>query len=138
MRYTIGDCVKVIGKGLMHSGQLGYITEVGFDNYKVEFIKGVDGFYLERSLELVIEEPQMLNRVILKDSAWSTQEAGSHYKEMAIQPMEFSMANNFNALQHTIIKYVSRYKAKNGIEDLKKAKHSIEMLIEYETKNDKK
>ncbi len=51
---------------------------------------------------------------------------------MAIQPMEFSMKNGLNALQHTVVKYVSRYKDKNGIEDLNKALHAIEMLIEYE------
>lgn len=67
-----------------------------------------------------------------KQKASETQVGGGHYKDMAIQPMEYSMANNLNALQHTIIKYVSRYKNKNGLEDLEKAKHCIEMLIEHE------
>jgi len=45
-----------------------------------------------------------------------------------------SMKNNHNALQHAIIKYVDRYKDKNGVEDLKKAIHCCEMLIEWELK----
>jgi hypothetical protein len=65
-------------------------------------------------------------------SALKTQEGGSHYKDMKIQPMEYSMANSLNACQHTIIKYVSRYKSKNGLEDLKKARHTLDMLIELE------
>lgn len=65
-------------------------------------------------------------------SALNTQEGGSHYKDLAIQPMEYSMKNNLNACQHTIVKYVTRYKDKNGIEDLKKAIHCIEMLMEFE------
>jgi hypothetical protein len=65
-------------------------------------------------------------------SALQTQVAGNHYSKMKIQPMEFSMANKLDACQHTVIKYVCRYRDKNGIEDLKKAKHVIDMLIEFE------
>ena len=46
--------------------------------------------------------------------------------------MTYSMENGLDAMQHTIIKYVSRFRDKNGIEDLRKAIHTIEMLIEYE------
>ena len=69
------------------------------------------------------------------DSAWATQKDGNHYKDMEIQPMEYSMANTFNALQHTAIKYISRYKFKHEDPtiDLEKAKHCIDMLIEYES-----
>lgn len=105
-----------------------------------EFIS-YNSFY-ESDLELYDEKLDNFVKDCVKDrvevcmqSAWNTQEAGTHYKDMAIQPMDYSMKNNLNALQHTIVKYVSRYKAKNGIEDLKKAKHCIEMLIEYEQNN---
>ena len=67
-------------------------------------------------------------------SALDTQIGGDHYKTMKIQPMEFSMLNNMDACQHTIIKYVSRFRTKNGVQDLEKAKHVIDMLIEFETK----
>ena len=68
-------------------------------------------------------------------SAFDTQVGGSHYKDMAIQPMEFSMANSMDACQHTIIKYVSRFRDKGGVQDLVKAKHVIDMLIEFENDN---
>lgn len=64
--------------------------------------------------------------------ATDTQIGGDHYTKLAIQPMQYSMANNLDALQHTIIKYVTRFRDKNGIEDLEKAKHCIDMLIEFE------
>ena len=70
-------------------------------------------------------------------SALDTQIGGDHYKTMFIQPMEFSMANNMDACQHTIIKYVSRFREKGGIQDLEKAKHVIDMLIEFESKRSK-
>lgn len=59
------------------------------------------------------------------------QVAGEHYKSMAIQPMEYSMLNNLDACQHTAIKYITRFRAKNGLEDLDKAIHCIEMLKEF-------
>ena len=65
-------------------------------------------------------------------SAKDTQIGGDHYKHMKIQPMEYSMANNLNACQHTAIKYVTRYKTKGGRLDLEKAIHCIQMLIELE------
>lgn len=68
--------------------------------------------------------------------ASSTQVGGCHYTDLTIQPMEYSMANGLDALQHTIIKYVTRFRAKDGVVDLEKARHCIDMLIEWEEKND--
>lgn len=62
----------------------------------------------------------------------ATQIGGNHYASMKIQPMEFSMANGFDACQHTIIKYVSRFRSKGGIQDLEKARHTLDMLIQFE------
>ncbi len=69
-------------------------------------------------------------------TAINEQIGGDHYKHMPIQPMEYSMKNNLNACQHTAIKYVTRYKVKGGKQDLLKAIHCIEMLIEMEYGND--
>lgn len=65
-------------------------------------------------------------------SALDTQVGGSHYKGFKIQPVEFIHANGIGYMAGNVIKYVSRYKEKNGIEDLKKARHYIDMMIEFE------
>lgn len=65
-------------------------------------------------------------------SAMDVQVGGNHYKKLAIQPMEYSMKNALDACQHTIIRYVTRFRDKGGIEDLLKARHTIDMLIEFE------
>ena len=62
-------------------------------------------------------------------SALNTQVGGSHYKNMTIQPVEFIERNNLGFCVGNIIKYVCRYKDKNGIEDLKKARHYIDDKI---------
>jgi hypothetical protein len=57
---------------------------------------------------------------------------GNHYKQMKIQPFEYAMKNNLNAGQFGVLKYITRYKLKNGLEDLRKAKHFLELLAEEE------
>lgn len=71
-------------------------------------------------------------------SALDTQVGGSHYKGFKIQPVEFIHQNGIGYMAGNVIKYVSRYQEKNGIEDLKKARHYIDMLIEFEQKAEKK
>ena len=68
-------------------------------------------------------------------SALDIQVGGDHYKGMSIQPMQYSMANGLDACQHTAIKYITRFRQKGGIQDLEKAKHCIDMLIEFELLN---
>ena len=76
--------------------------------------------------------PTKFSKNVAPLSPMQTQVGGKHYTEMAIQPMEYSMANGLDACQHTIVKYVTRFRDKNGVEDLKKARHVIDMLINFE------
>lgn len=62
----------------------------------------------------------------------AVQVGGGHYKKYKVQPIEYAMANNLNYCQANAVKYVSRYKDKNGVEDLLKAVHSIQQLIGFE------
>lgn len=65
-------------------------------------------------------------------SALDVQAGGKHYKTMKIQPVVYITENNLSYLQGNVIKYISRYKDKNGLEDLKKAKHYIDLIMELE------
>jgi hypothetical protein len=65
------------------------------------------------------------------------QEGGSHYQKHKIQPYTFITANNLSFFQGNVIKYVIRYKDKNGIEDLKKIIHYCELEIEEIRRNKK-
>lgn len=71
------------------------------------------------------------------NNPWNSQVGGDHYKKYAIQPMEYSMKNNLDPLQHTAIKYLTRFRDKGTpIEDLRKARHCIDLLIAYESSGD--
>ena len=63
-------------------------------------------------------------------SALNKQEGGNHYKDMAIQPVEFITANNLGFLEGNVVKYICRHHAKNGAEDIKKAIHYCELLLQ--------
>jgi len=65
-------------------------------------------------------------------SALDEQVGGSHYEEYEIQPMDFFYQNDILMIEGSIIKYVLRHRDKNGKEDLLKAKHILEFLIESE------
>ena len=69
-------------------------------------------------------------------SAMSHQEGGNHYKDMAIQPVEFIHHNKLGFCAGNVIKYVCRYQQKNGVEDLKKARHYIDLLIEMQAEQE--
>lgn len=66
-------------------------------------------------------------------SALDKQISGNHYKSLPIQPVQYIHANNIGYMEGNVIKYVSRWRDKNGLADLEKAKHYIELLIELET-----
>ena len=63
-------------------------------------------------------------------SAYKKQIGGSHYKDMAIQPSQFINKNKLLFAEGNAIKYICRHAHKGGKEDLKKAIHYIEMIIE--------
>jgi hypothetical protein len=67
-------------------------------------------------------------------SALKEQVGGNHYKSFKIQPIEFITINDLGYIVGNVIKYVCRYKLKNGVEDLRKARHYIDLLIESEIK----
>lgn len=57
---------------------------------------------------------------------------GSHYKTKAIQPWDYIVQNKLPYLEGNIVKYVSRWREKGGIDDLRKAQHYLSKLIETE------
>ena len=58
------------------------------------------------------------------------QEGGTHYKQLSIQPWDYIVSNNLGYLEGNIVKYVTRWQTKNGVQDLLKAKHYLDKLLE--------
>jgi hypothetical protein len=77
------------------------------------------------------EEDEAFNAIASSD-ALTKQVGGDHYRGKAIQPIIYIHANNLGFCEGNVVKYVTRWREKNGIADLEKAKHYIELLIEME------
>lgn len=69
-------------------------------------------------------------------NALETQVGGDHYKTKAIQPVEYIHANGLGFCEGNVVKYVSRWRDKNGLKDLEKARHYLDILIQLESRND--
>ena len=63
------------------------------------------------------------------------QVGGQHYKDQAIQPVEYIHANGLSFLAGNVVKYISRYSKKGGAIDVEKAKHYCELILELEYGN---
>ena len=70
--------------------------------------------------------------VAVKDAVNDKQIGGTHYKRLVIQPWDYVLANELGYMEGSVIKYISRWKNKNGLEDLYKCRHFLNKLIEHE------
>ena len=68
-------------------------------------------------------------------SVWKKQVGGTHYIKYKIQPSQFVTENKLLYPEGTVIKYILRHQDKGGKEDLEKAKHFIDMIIERDYKD---
>ena len=66
-------------------------------------------------------------------SANEIQHGGTHYKALGIEQWDYVAANEIGFFEGNAIKYLTRWREKGGIEDLKKAGHYVQKLIEIET-----
>ncbi len=77
---------------------------------------------------------KMADAAEAKPNPLDVQVAGNHYKDKAIQPVEYIAANNLNFLEGCIVKRITRWRDKDGFKELHKIKHEVDLLIEMETR----
>jgi len=65
-------------------------------------------------------------------SAFAIQVGGDHYKRYPIQPIIYARKNELDSMAYSVVKYVTRHKHKNGIQDIRKAIHFLQMIAEYD------
>ena len=67
-----------------------------------------------------------------KTNALDVQVGGGHYKDFPIQPVQYCQLNRLDYCEANVVKYISRWRTKNGLQDLEKVKHYVDLLIELE------
>lgn len=89
-----------------------------------------------RTIEIITDKPVTFNegdtQSALPKKPTAAQVGGNHYQKYKIQPVEFVMKNNVPYVEGNVIKYVMRFRDKNGLEDLLKARQYLDMLIAAE------
>jgi hypothetical protein len=88
--------------------------------------------WLHSRFKLAEETPKKPPALQSSGAALLTQVGGTHYTDMAIQPIEYILANNIPFPEGNVIKYVSRWRSKGGLKDVRKAVHHLQLLIEHE------
>jgi len=97
-------------------------SKVGWPEMFLTDVEDEEGVF---DFEIPDEVPVPIN-------ALNVQISGEHYKHMKIQPVEFITANNLSFLEGCIVKRISRWRSKDGLRDLEKIKHEVDLLIELE------
>ena len=119
-------------------GDVGVITCVDSDYemspYRVEFDDDY-WWFTDKCIELVNDDINNIteNTSNKKYNPLVVQQSGNHYKNGKIQPIEYSERNNLSMCQGNIVKYITRHKEKNGVDDLAKVVHYalLEALFVY-------
>ena len=76
---------------------------------------------------------EQLRNMDIPSLANANQVGGEHYRNKAIQPWDYIVSNNLGYLEGCVVKYVSRYKEKGGMQDLQKAAHYLQKLMEVQS-----
>lgn len=118
------------------SGSMGpaYYSDASVTNGCVTHNHNDLGYHWVSVDEVIEYVHNYITTTTASNSPLSTQVGGEHYKKYAIQPAEFIHANSIPWLEGSVIKYVVRHKDKGKAEDIKKAIHLLEMLLEMEYK----
>lgn len=102
------------------------VVPVPFEEGVTHFTRNGVSYPLYKDMETPIKG----NQFISNGSSRDVQIGGDHYKDQGIQPIDYIFANKLGFCEGNVIKYVTRYQKKNGVQDLKKARHYLDMLIE--------
>lgn len=152
-KFKVGDkVIAVKDTPQVPEGFIGYIVENGSTfGYAVRGEHSVATEYFEEhELELLsvsksVRLEGVVHSVEIKGmlepehkSALDKQVSGNHYKDCGIQPIEYIHANGLSYLEGNVIKYTTRHSKKNGKQDILKAIHYLELILEMEYKDETK
>lgn len=100
-------------------------------------IETVDGHVLKLQIEIPVENSCVDDCCNANSGIKEMQELqkDGHYHKCKIEPIEYILANNLGFCEGNVVKYITRYKDKGGVDDLRKIKIYVDYLIDELTKD---
>ena len=136
-KFKVGDEVEIVklDKTIQHFGGEEVLSPVGTKTFVTYVdVTGEEVEIVEDIYSYHADDLTLIKNEVLESKPYNplnAQEGGGHYKDRGIQPLEYTMKNNLSFCEGNVVKYISRYKSKNGIEDLAKVIHYA-LLAAYE------
>ena len=136
-KFKVGDEVEIVklDKTIKHFGGEGILSPVGTKTFVTYVdVTGEEVEIDEDEYSYHVDDLDLVKSAGVKAQTYNpliAQEGGGHYKDKGIQPLEYTMKNNLSFCEGNVVKYISRYKSKNGVEDLAKVIHYA-LLASYE------
>ena len=128
-KFKVGDEVEIVklDKTIQHFGGEGILSPVGTKTFVTYvYVTGEEVKIDTDMCSYHADDLTLIKNEALESKPYNplnAQEGGGHYKNRGIQPLEYTMQNNLSFCEGNVVKYISRYKSKNGIEDLAKVIH---------------
>lgn len=145
-RFLPGDKVISIKNTLStQEGHIGFVVDVPQNSYdyavkdelwNIEYFNEDELELLSVKADLELHVRPTVYDTPKPTSALDKQVSGNHYKDCGIQPIEYIHANGLSYLEGNVIKYTTRHSKKNGKQDILKAIHYLELILEMEYKDE--
>ena len=136
-KFKVGDEVEIVklDKTIQHFGGESVLEPVGTKAFVAWVDVTGEEVWIDKDIySYHADDLTLVKNEVLETQTYNpliAQEGGGHYKDRGIQPLEYTMQNNLSFCEGNVVKYISRYKSKNGIEDLAKVIHYA-LLASYE------
>ena len=136
-KFKVGDEVEIVklDKTIQHFGGEWILSPVGTKTFVTYvYVTGEEVKIDTDMCSYHADDLTLIKNEALESKPYNplnAQEGGGHYKNRGIQPLEYTMQNNLSFCEGNVVKYISRYKSKNGVEDLAKVIHYA-LLASYE------
>lgn len=147
-KFKLGDSVTIVRGDHMYCGLQGKITagrnpsgyyqfmEDGTRTYNPIYLREGDMWYTEEILETKAAVAEQLEKLAPVEEEPTVKQVGGDHYLLPIQPVDYIYYNEIPYLEGNVIKYVTRHRNKNGRQDIEKAIHYLEMILDREYAED--
>lgn len=131
----LGDTYEIGGVSTVHRDRVWLKDDPLMQTFHYDCFSLISDDPPTKDIPQAAKEAAVLNLLHAADEGLITEDDAvnlpAHYARFKIEPIKFCIENNLNGFQFNIVKYIMRHDAKNGVEDLRKARRYLDMFIKF-------